>query len=159
MKNVDREFFERVADLKNKMYAIAFAYMGSQSSAVDMVDEAVYRGYIKKSQLRDPKFLETWMIRILINECNKELKKRRREPATDVIPERADESYFDSLPLKEAIKALPKDMKEIIVLRYFAGYSVVETAELLNMPQGTIATKSRKALTLLKVEMGDRNDG
>ena len=60
---------------------------------------------------------------------------------------------FDSLPLKEAITRLPKDQKDVIVLRFFAGYTVNETAQTLEIPVGTVATRQRKALQLLRLEL------
>jgi len=68
------------------------------------------------------------------------------------LPESAAEEY-DALPLKEALLHLPKELKEVIILRYFAGYTLVETAEALRIPQGTAATRQRKALALLKLEL------
>ena len=62
---------------------------------------------------------------------------------------------FDSLPLKEAIQKLPKELKDVIVLRFFSGFTLVETAELLKIPQGTAATRQRKALQLLRLELGE----
>mgnify|MGYP002512718484 CR=1 FL=1 len=62
---------------------------------------------------------------------------------------------FDILPLQEAIKKLPKELKDVIILRYFMGYTLSETAELLKIPQGTAATRQRKALKLLKLELGE----
>ena len=70
------------------------------------------------------------------------------------LPETAVEE-FDSLPLKEAIQKLPKDLKDIVILRYFSGFTLTETAELLKIPQGTAATRQRKALQLLRLELGE----
>ena len=62
---------------------------------------------------------------------------------------------FDSLPLKEAIRRLPRELREVVILRYFAGYTLSETAETLQIPQGTAATRQRKALRLLKLELSE----
>ncbi len=60
---------------------------------------------------------------------------------------------FDSLPLKEAMRRLPKELKDVVILRYFTGYTLVETAQALGIPQGTAATRQRKALSLLRLEL------
>ena len=62
---------------------------------------------------------------------------------------------FDTLPLKEAIRRLPRKLKEVVILRYFAGYTLIETAETLQIPQGTVATRQRKALKVLKLELSE----
>jgi len=70
------------------------------------------------------------------------------------LPEGAHQDY-DSLPLKEAISKLPEELQLIINLRYFNAYTLIETANILKLPQGTVATRQRKALLLLRLEMED----
>ena len=41
----------------------------------------------------------------------------------------------------------------IIILRFFSGYTVTEVAQILHIPQGTAATRQRKALHLLRLEL------
>ena len=43
----------------------------------------------------------------------------------------------------------------MVILRYFAGYTQAETAAALNIPQGTVATRQRRALALLRLELGE----
>jgi len=62
---------------------------------------------------------------------------------------------FDHLPLKEAIRQLPQELKEIVILRYFSGFTTAETAQSLDIPQGTVATRQRRALKLLRLELED----
>ena len=60
---------------------------------------------------------------------------------------------FDTLPLKEAVCRLPRELKDVVILRYFAGYTLRETAETLDIPTGTAATRQRRALALLRLEL------
>jgi len=126
--------------------------MGSEQIALDVIDEAVYKGLRALKKLRQPEYFDTWITRILINECKKELCRRKRELPLDTIPETASEA-FDSLPLKEAIRRLPVELKEVIILRYFSDMTLAQTAESLSIPQGTVATRQRRALKLLKLEL------
>ena len=87
-----------------------------------------------------------------MNECHNELRRQKRFCPLEELPETAVEE-FDSLPLKVAVKRLPKELKDVVVLRYFTGYTLVETAETLGIPQGTAATRQRKALQLLRLEL------
>lgn len=63
-----------------------------------------------------------------------------------------------SLPLREAVARLPKELKAIVILRYFSGYTLREAAEILDIPQGTAATRQRRALALLRLELGEGDD-
>ena len=57
------------------------------------------------------------------------------------------------MPLKEAIRCLPPELKDIIILRYYADFTLAQTAEMLAIPKGTAATRQRRALALLKLEL------
>ena len=124
---------------------------------MDAVDEAVYKGFCACKRLRQPEFFDTWLTRILINVCNTELRRRRRELSVDELPETAQEQ-FDALPLKEALRRLPRDLRDVIVLRYFTGLTLEETARALDIPRGTVSTRQKKALTLLRLELTDEKE-
>ena len=49
-------------------------------------------------------------------------------------------------------------LRAVVVLRFFAGYTQAETAQALNIPQGTAATRQRRALALLRLELGEEGD-
>jgi len=148
----ENEFADRVEKLRKRLYRTAFLYMNSEQNALDVLDEAVYKGLTALKKLRQPEYFDTWITRILINECKKELRRRKRELPLDTLPETAGET-FDSLPLKEAIRRLPSDLKEVIILRYFSDLTLAQTAESLSIPQGTVVTRQRRALKLLKLEL------
>lgn len=145
-------FTQRIDASKQKLYKTAILYMGSHSAAMDVLDEAIYKAWCAKNKLREEAFFDTWITRILINECNNELRRQKRLYPIDELPEMAAEE-LDHLPLKEAIRRLPKELKDVIILRYFSGFTLVETARMLKIPQGTAASRQRKALQLLRLEL------
>lgn len=149
------EFIRRAEGAKKRLYRTALLYLGSESMALDAVDEAVYKGFCAYRKLRQEEFFETWMTRILINVCNSELRRRKRETVMEELPETAQEQ-FDALPLKEAVARLPKELRAVVVLRYFTGLTLTETARALDIPQGTVSTRQRRALQLLKLELSEQ---
>jgi len=148
------EFANRAGRVKPKLYRTALLYLGCGSLAKDTVDEAEYKAFVSLKKLRQPEYFETWLTRILINECKKALRRQKREVPYEAWQEKSAED-FDALPLKEAIRKLPEELKTVVILRYFSGYTVVETAQSLDIPQGTVATRQRRALQLLKLELSD----
>ena len=74
------------------------------------------------------------------------------------MPDTAGPDAYDGLPLKEAIRRLPEELRAVVILRFFAGLSQAETAETLNIPQGTVATRQRRALQFLRLELGEEGD-
>lgn len=150
----NEEFGKRIENIRLRLYKTALLYLGSEAFALDVVDEAVYKALCSYKKLRQPEYFDTWITRILINECYNELRRQKRFRAIDELPESSVE-VFDTLPLKEAIRRLPRELKEVVILRYFAGYTLIETAETLQIPQGTVATRQRKALKVLKLELSE----
>ena len=148
----EQEFIQQAEGLKGRLYRTAWPYLGSEACAVDAVDEAVYQGFLHYKRLRQPEYFATWMTRILINACNAELRRRKRELAVAELPETAAEA-FDALPLREAVARLPRELRAVVVLRYFQGLTLAETAQALDIPPGTVSTRQRKALSLLKLHL------
>ena len=139
----EAEYAQRAMAEKERLYRTALLYLGGEAAALDTVDEAVYRGLLACGRLRQPEFFSTWLTRILLNACADELRRRRREAAPD----------YDSLPLRDAVARLPQELRSVVVLRYFSGYTLAETAEILSLPPGTVSTRQRKALALLRLEL------
>ena len=148
-------FAVRVEALRGRLYRTACLYLGSQTDALEAVDEAVYQALRALKHLRQSEYFDTWLTRILLNECHRELRRRRRfSPAgEDAIPETAGPDAYDGLPLKEAVGRLPEDLRAVIILRFFSGLTQAETAAALDIPQGTAATRQRRALELLRLEL------
>lgn len=148
------EFAARVTAIRQKLFKTAYIYLGSESDALDAVDEAVYKALCGYKKLRQEEYFDTWITRILINECHNELRRRKRLVPLEDLPETATEE-LDSLPLKEALGRLPGELRDVVVLRFFSGCTVEETAKVLKIPYGTAATRQRKALQLLRLELSE----
>ena len=153
---MDHETFAaRVQALRGRLYRTAYLYLGSEADALEAVDEAVYQALRALKKLRQPEFFDTWITRILLNECHKELRRRKQLAPEEALPETAGSDAYDGLPLKEAVRRLPEDLRAVIILRFFSGLSQAETAAALEVPQGTVATRQRRALQLLRLELGE----
>ncbi len=144
----------RADAIKERLYRTALLYLGSEAMALDAVDEAVYKGLRGMKAIREERYLETWLTRILLNVCKDELRRRKKQVDWETLPETAVEE-FDTLPLKEAILRLPEELKTVVILRYFTGLTLEETAESLNLPRGTVSTRQRRALELLRIELSE----
>lgn len=155
MRIKEDDFFNRIEKIRSKMIKIAYSYYQSESMAVDMVDEAVYKAYLKKKSLREPDYFETWVIRILINVCNSHYKKYCKVQGIEEFNEEAAIEQYDSLPLKMAIQSLPEKYRQVIILKYFSGYGIAEISDMTDTAQGTVATRLKKALSLLRLELQD----
>ena len=149
------EFAARTEAVKARLYRTAYLYLGSEADALEAVDEAVYQALRGLKQLRQPEFFETWLTRILLNECHKELRRRKRFAGEEALLDTAGPDVYDALPLREAVRRLPEDLRAVVILRYFTGLTLQETADSLKLPVGTVSTRQRKALEFLRLELGE----
>lgn len=148
-----QEFVRRTQAARMRLYRTALAYLGGEAAALDAVDEAVYQAFRHLRQLRRPEAFESWLTSILIRACVRELERVRRLRPEEYLPEEGESFDYDALPLREAVARLPQELRKVIVLRYFGGLTLAQTAQALNIPQGTAATRQRRALALLKLEL------
>ena len=150
-------FAARTQAIKARLYRPAYLYLGSEADALEAVDEAVYQALRSLKKLREPAFFETWITRILINQCHRELRRRKRlhPEGEEALPETAGPDAYEGLPLREAVNRLPEELRMVVILRFFGGYTQAETAAALEIPQGTVATRQRRALALLRLELGE----
>ena len=154
-----KQFAQRLEPMKARLYRTAYLYLGNEANALEAVDEAIYRALKGLRQLREDNYFETWLTRILINQCKQEINRLGRIQPQSVLPEMIDESQdYDVLPLKEAISQLSEELKVVIILRYFSDYTLAQTAEALEIPQGTVVTRQRRALQLLKLSLLDEEE-
>ena len=73
------------------------------------------------------------------------------------MPEECAEDY-DRLPMRQAVEKLPVPLREVILLRFFMDLTLAQTAEILGIPQGTAATRQRRALELLRLELSEEGE-
>ncbi len=150
-------FASQAETLKRQLYRTALLYLGSEALALDAVDEAIFQGFRACRKLREERYCATWLTRILINVCNAELRRRKREVSMAELPDTAQEA-FDALPLRDAVSRLPPNLRAVIILRYFNGLTLAQTAKTLDIPQGTAVTRQRRALSLLRLELTDSEE-
>ncbi|WP_278320993.1 sigma-70 family RNA polymerase sigma factor [Clostridium tetanomorphum] len=60
----------------------------------------------------------------------------------------------DKLDLYKAIDKLEEKLKIVIILRYFNDLTVLQIADILECPIGTVKTHIHKAVKKLKIQMG-----
>lgn len=153
------QFLAMVTNEKIYLYKIAFGYLRHEKDALEAVDESIFLGLIHLRKLKKEEYMKTWLIRILINECKRILRERSRLAVSEEVPDTISPYQETDLALQMSVEALPEELKEIILLRYYGDLTVKDTAELLSIPQGTVATRTKKALSLLKEDLTKEEGG
>lgn len=143
----EQQFTQSVACARDKLFRIAWTILHNEQDCSDALQEALLRAWQNLGKLRQEQYFDTWLVRILINECKRiHVSRRRIAPLLTAPPALPveDESLHD------AIKALDEKYRLPIVLHYLEGYSLEEIAYLLRVPMGTVKSRMFTGRRLLK---------
>lgn len=132
-----KEKFEmEVLSLLEVLHSVSYSVLQNHEDQLDAVQECVKKALQKRESLREDRYLKTWLVRILLNECYNIKRHRQRvtprEALRIVAPETADRTLFLALSQLEEPLRLP------LVLHHISGYSTREIASILRVPEGTI---------------------
>ena len=152
----DEACFAALCDaLKQKLFRTAKGILGDEALALDAVSEAVFRAYKGIRRLREPKYAETWFIRILLNVVNDIMRRRKHEIVMETIPEGVYYDNHGELEFTQMIGSLRPELREIISLKYYSGYTLNEISAILDIPEGTVKSRLNRALNLLRLEVSN----
>ena len=145
----DEAFAGAIVALTDTLYRVACTQLRQRADQEDAVQECLLRAWHKRHTLREERYLQTWLIRILINECH---RIQRRGKRTVLQDEMALPAYDQPTYLRDVFVSVPENYRLPMLLHYMEGMSVAETARTLRIPQGTVKSRlarGRKALTAI----------
>ncbi|WP_449538713.1 sigma-70 family RNA polymerase sigma factor [Ferdinandcohnia sp. Marseille-Q9671] len=158
----DYSFEELIKNDQEKLYKIAYSYVRNEQDALDIVQDAVIKGFKSFDKLKDIHYFSTWITRILINTAIDYIRKART-----VIPLETD--CFDSgrneennsimtIDIGIVFEKLKPQQKTLLLLRFYYGYSIIEISEILGKPEGTIKSQLHRTLQLVKEKLENGGD-
>jgi len=139
------------------MFGLALRRLRDRQRAEDVVQEtfaAIWRSAASYRPERGP--AAPWLYAVARNAIVDRLRARP-EPVSEVPetvssePGPADraEASFVSWRVHRALEELPEKEREVVELAYWSGLSQSEVADYLNIPLGTVKTRTRSALSRL----------
>jgi RNA polymerase sigma-70 factor (ECF subfamily) len=156
----DKAFGMLVTRHKNRVAATVIGMLGDRPEADDVGQEVFVRFYRSMADFRGEANLSTYLTRIAINLSLNELKRNSRwtklfsSTDNDILQELpdelGDEHLDDRRRINRALTELSADHRTVIVLRLIDGYSTAETAEILNLPVGTVLSRLARAQAKMK---------
>jgi RNA polymerase sigma-70 factor, ECF subfamily len=159
----DREAVARLFDrYYDSVYRYAYARLGSVSDAEDAASEtfATMVRALPRFQWQGVPF-EAWLFRIAMSKVVDVARHRRRvrSAGDELASEMADaaaepDRIFASNELRRelvaAVERLPRDQRDVVMLRFFMGRSIRETAHMLERSEGAIKQLQFRALSTLR---------
>ena len=145
----EKEFAARIWAMRQTLFRICFSQLPSAQDREDAVQEALARAWRKRSQLREEDYLQTWLVRILLNVCHDMQRWGQRMVPTAEIELPVQDTSPDGA-LREALLALPEKYRLPILLYYLEGYSLRQVAQMLRIPENTVKTRLSRGRQQLK---------
>ncbi len=145
---MENEAFTRaIVDMSDTLYRVAATQLRQRADQEDAVQEALRRAWEKRHRLREERYVQTWVIRILLNECHRMQRRMARTlPGAEIQVVHRDEGS----ELKDVLCRLEERYRVPILLHYVEGYDIAETAAMLRIPQGTVKSRLARGRKVLK---------
>jgi RNA polymerase sigma-70 factor (ECF subfamily) len=137
-------------------YSLAYRMMGEKEAAEDLLQEAFLKLWSGAASYRAERgSVRTWLLSIVHNRGIDQLRSlascRRTQEKIEAFAPKAQlsdafaQSWHNSQreQVRGALKILPSEQSRVLELAYFSGYTHVETAELLDLPLGTVKGRMR----------------
>lgn len=142
------------------VFGVCHKFVSNKEAAEDLVQETFIKVWKNISQFDpDKASFSTWLLNIarytaidyLRSKSYKQQLKNQNLENSEYQYEVSAICYFEErAELQRLIATLAYKYRIVLNLIYFAGYTQEETAELLNIPLGTVKTRTRFAIQTLR---------
>ena len=158
-KKHDKAAFQQLIEQHEKaMYQMAKSILKNDDDVADAMQETILTCWEKIDTLKKDRYFKTWLIRILINNCNAVFRQRMRSIEEDGIPEIIDhETGYSNVEWECFLNCLDEKYRIIIMLYYVQGFKTREIADILQINENTV--RGRLVTARSKLEEQYVNDG
>lgn len=144
---------------QGRVYAVAHHYMRNREEARDVAQEIFIRIYRKLETFRGGETFLPWMMKLARNACLDKLRERAARPPSSDIPVDEGPELADASPSPEensetsarrrllyrALDGMSEKGREMILLKEIQGLKLEEISDLLDLPVGTVKSRSSRA--------------
>ena len=155
IKNDEEAFNELILMLEKEMYLIARTRLNNEDDIADAIQETIISCYQNMHKLKNEKLFKTWLIKILINKCNRVHRKKSKYNISFEDKEfekyiKTEENLGENIEFEILIKDLNSEEKLILTLFYCSEYTTKEISKILKINESTIRSKILRAKEKLK---------
>jgi RNA polymerase sigma-70 factor (sigma-E family) len=150
----ETQFREFVSTRFDGLRRLAYLTCGNWSAAEDAVANVLAKLYVRWGSTDYPDvYVRTMVIRSAIDETRRPWWRRER-PASGALPERAEADpngrTDERLRMWGALRQVPTRQRSVLVLRFYEGLSVRETAVVLGCGEGNVKSQTARGLVALR---------
>lgn len=155
-EEANRNLIEQIILEKyNQYYRLAYGYVHNEADAGDIVQSGTLRALKNSHTLKRPEYAQTWVYRIMLNECFRHLEKPRLLSYESIQDENGQvlgytEDCHENLDLLRAMDALSEKEKAVVMLKYFEEMTLEEIADILDENVNTVKSRLYRSLKKLR---------
>jgi RNA polymerase sigma factor (sigma-70 family) len=152
----DRSAFDDlVGPLIAQGFHLAFGMLHDREAAEDAVQEATVRSWRKLKNLRTGAPIRPWFLAIVANQCRTVTRARwwsvvRLEPNRGEASGGFEDRIVRGADLRAALRKLPLDQREAVVLRYYLDLPLEEIAAVVGVPIGTVKSRLNRGVGAMR---------
>ena len=161
-KDGDKEAFTELMLSIEELYRISKVRLKNEDNIADAIQNTMLIAFKSIKRLKHVEYFKTWIIRILVNECNYIYRKNKKvEISYEDIQNDINISEFDKVDEKLDFDFICSklDYKErmIIILYYKDRFTDKEIGKILNIKENTVKTKRTRIKQKIKkfIKKGD----
>lgn len=155
-KKGDKAAFVRIIEEnKASMYRVAVSILNNEQDVEDAFQNTIIKAYEGIGSLKKNEYFKTWLIRILINECNAILRSNKKIVHVEEFDDKASND-FSNLELTNAVNSLDEDLRVVTTLFYFEDIPQKDIANILSIPEGTVRSRLSRARNKLYEMLKER---
>ncbi len=149
-----------ILDNYNRYYRMAYSYVHNDMDACDIVQNGAYKAIRSSRTLKNSNYAETWVYRIMINECFRFLNQPKHISYESISEENGgeiayQEDHYLELDLYKALMLLSDKDKAVILLKYFEDRTLEEIADILDENINTIKSRLYRGMKKLRKFLSD----
>lgn len=152
-KGDKKAFMELIKSNEKSMYKVARAMVFNEEDIKDVFQDTIIKAYESIEKLKEPQYFSTWLIRILINNCNDVIKKRKKVISLEIVKEESYKEKFKNVDLYMAINELEEDLKMVIIMFYFMDMAIKDIAKAQSIAEGTVKSRLNRARKKLEEKL------
>ena len=166
-----------IQNCKTKAYNTALRYLRDEEDAMDVLQESLIKVFRHLNKFKGDCKFDTWVYRIVVNTCNDFLRKNKNQrtnvslyrtdedgetmieiPDTAPTPSEVFDAKLTTSCVLNCLNEIPKEQKDIIILRDIQGFSYEEIGQILNCSMGTVKSRINRARQKLKQSILEQYD-
>lgn len=163
-------FGEIVSRWQRRIFALAYGMLGREEDARDATQETFLAAFRNLRSFRGDAKVSSWLHRIAVNQCITRQRRAKVRGETTLEDETEADGASYSAPAHEspacaaesrqltdsvrrAVRALPAELRQVVVMKEFEELTFQEIAEALDLPLSTVKSRLYTALRQLQMRL------